>query len=118
MSWGLISKLCLLASIGMVVWMLYPAGKCTAGGVDNEHDGVTEIYDNLYGHLPGEGREEGAPTFKDNMKACFAEFPVTKYPWQPLSAGGLFLGWIVLRWVNAKAYHNQIRKSQDHERVR
>ena len=112
MSLGLISKLCLLASILVVVWMLYPAGKCTAGGVDNEHDGVTEMYDNLYGHLPGEGRDPDAPTFKSNMKECFSANPVMKYPWQPMAAGGLFVGFIFFRWAAAKAFHRQVRKSQ------
>ena len=112
MNWGLISKLSLLVSIGFVVWMLYPAGKCTAGGVDNEHEGVTEVHDWFYGHMEGEEMDPDERTFKENLKYCLGEHPVMKYPWQGMAAGGCFLGFIFFRWAAAKAYHKQVRKSQ------
>lgn len=98
----------------MLVWMAWPLGKCVYAGMDHDHDGMTEVYEWFY---PADGEEPGnrpRRSFTDNAGLCITGYPVAQYMWQPITAGGLFLGWIVFRRLRLIAYHRQVKKAQRH----
>lgn len=131
-NWAPLARGCLLLSILLALWTLWPAGQCTGRVMQGVRlSGLSEdseFNDWLYssdqyrqdtrGELNRVREADGfVGQFFGASVACYRAHPIERQaPWKPAGAGGSFLLFLLLRFIQRKAYQAQVRAASRRSR--